>query len=105
MGIGTSIFLVAVGAILRFAVDVQTQGFNLHTIGVILMLVGIFGAVLSLMFWTSWGGVGGIGPRDSYARGASSDGDVIVERPAREVVVEERPVRRRRRTTVEERDI
>ena len=100
MGIGTSIFLFAIGAILRFAVDVQTTGFNLHTVGVILMIVGIVGALLSLLFWSSWGGVGGraYGPRDSYA-----DGDVIVERPERQVVVE-RPVRRRR-TTVVERDI
>jgi sulfite exporter TauE/SafE len=56
MGLGTSIFLIAVGAILDFAVDVQTQGFNLHTIGVILMVVGAIGAVLSLVFWSSWGG-------------------------------------------------
>ena len=40
MGFGTGLFLVAVGAILRFAVDVQTNGFNVHTIGVILMVVG-----------------------------------------------------------------
>ncbi len=56
MGLGTSIFLIAVGAILDFAVDVQTQGFNLHTIGIILMIVGAVGAVLSLVFWSSWGG-------------------------------------------------
>ncbi|MDQ1399901.1 MAG: hypothetical protein QOK20_1833 [Acidimicrobiaceae bacterium] len=56
MGLGTSIFLIAVGAILSFAVDVQTQGFNLHTIGLILMVVGAIGAVLSLIFWSSWGG-------------------------------------------------
>jgi sulfite exporter TauE/SafE len=56
MGLGTSIFLIAVGAILSFAVDVQTQGFDLHTIGIILMVVGAIGAVLSLIFWSSWGG-------------------------------------------------
>jgi len=95
MGIGTSIFLFAVGAILRFAVDVQTQGFNLHAVGVILMIVGVVGALLSLMFWTSWGG---IGPRDGYARRdsryADRDGDIVVERQAPDVVVE-RPARRR----------
>jgi hypothetical protein len=58
MGIGTSLFLIAVGAILDFAVDVQTQGFNLHTIGVILMVVGALGFVVSLVFWGSWGGFG-----------------------------------------------
>jgi hypothetical protein len=59
MGLGTSIFLIAVGAILDFAVDVQTRGFNLHTIGAILMIVGAIGVVLSLVFWSSWGGFGG----------------------------------------------
>ena len=102
MGIGTSIFLFAVGAILRFAVDVQTEGFNLHTIGVILMIVGVVGGLLSLMFWSSWGGINGAGPRNNYV--GDTGGDVVVERPARDVVVEERPVRRRR-TTVVERDV
>jgi hypothetical protein len=59
MGLGTSIFLIAVGAILNFAVSVQTRGFNLHTIGAILMIVGAIGLVLSLVFWSSWGGFGG----------------------------------------------
>jgi hypothetical protein len=59
MGIGTSLFLLAAGAILTYAVDVQTDGFNLNTIGVILMIVGAIGLVLSLMFWSSWGGVSG----------------------------------------------
>lgn len=56
MGLGTSLFLIAVGAILDFAVSVNTQGFNIHTIGVILMVVGAIGVVLSLIFWSSWGG-------------------------------------------------
>jgi sulfite exporter TauE/SafE len=56
MGLGTSLFLIAVGAILDFAVSVDTQGFNIHTIGVILMVVGAIGVVLSLIFWSSWGG-------------------------------------------------
>lgn len=75
MGIGTSIFLFAIGAILRFAVTVQTEGFNLHTIGVILMIVGAIGALFSLMFWSTWGGFG----RTAY----SDDPDVVVERPRR----------------------
>ena len=41
MTLGTSLFLIAVGAILRFAVHVHTKGFNLHTVGVILMIVGV----------------------------------------------------------------
>ena len=54
MGLGTSIVLIAAGAILRFAVSVTTTGFNLHTIGVILMIVGAVGLVLSIIFWSSW---------------------------------------------------
>ena len=56
MGIGTSIFLIAVGAILAFAVNVRTSGVDLQTVGVILMLVGVIGVLLSAIFWNSWGG-------------------------------------------------
>jgi hypothetical protein len=59
VGIGVSILLIAVGAVLAFAVHVSTSGFNLHTIGWILMIVGAIGVLLSLIFWSSWGGVGG----------------------------------------------
>lgn len=54
MGIGVSVFLLAVGAILRFAVEVHTQGVNLHTIGVILMVVGLIGLTISALFWSSF---------------------------------------------------
>jgi hypothetical protein len=56
MGIGTGIFLFAAGAVMRFAVTVQTHGFNVHTIGLILMVAGAVTAVLSMVFWQSWGG-------------------------------------------------
>jgi hypothetical protein len=59
MGIGTGIFLLAVGAILRYAVTVHATGVNLHAVGDILMIVGIVGIVVSLFFWSSWGGFGG----------------------------------------------
>jgi hypothetical protein len=59
MGIGTSLFLIAVGAILDFAVDVRVSGVDLNAIGVILMIVGAIGLVASLLFWNSWGGFGG----------------------------------------------
>lgn len=59
MGIGVSIILIAVGAVLAFAVHVTTSGFNIHTVGYILLVVGIIGALISLMFWSSWGGFGG----------------------------------------------
>jgi hypothetical protein len=61
MGLGTSIVLIAIGAILDFAVNVTSSGFNIHTIGVILMIVGVLGLVTSLFFWSSWGGFGGGG--------------------------------------------
>jgi len=54
MGIGISVFLIAVGAILAFAVDVQASGVNLDTVGVILMVVGIVGLLASMLFWSSW---------------------------------------------------
>ena len=59
MGIGTGIFLLAVGAILRFAVTTTTKGVNIQTVGDILMIVGGLGILLSLFFWNSWGGFGG----------------------------------------------
>jgi len=59
MGIGVSLILVAVGAVLAFAVHVTGHGFNLHTIGIILLVVGAIGALLSMIFWSSWGGFGG----------------------------------------------
>jgi hypothetical protein len=50
MSIGTSIFLIAVGAILRYAVTVSTSGFNVHTAGTILMVVGAIGLLISLIW-------------------------------------------------------
>jgi hypothetical protein len=58
MGIGTGIFLLAVGAILRFAVTTSAKGVNIQTVGDILMIVGALGILLSLFFWNSWGGFG-----------------------------------------------
>jgi hypothetical protein len=63
MGVGTSIVVIAIGAILRFAVSVTTTGFNLHTIGLILIIVGAVSLVISIIFWNSWGGFGGSGTR------------------------------------------
>jgi hypothetical protein len=71
VGIGVSMFFLAVGAILAWAVDVDAEGFNINTIGVILMVVGAIGLLFSLLFWSTWAG----GRR----------GDVVVERE-REVV-------------------
>jgi Domain of unknown function (DUF6458) len=56
MGIGVSLILIAVGAILAFAVEADVSGLNISTIGWILLIVGIAGILLSLVFWSSWGG-------------------------------------------------
>jgi hypothetical protein len=56
MGTAMSIVMIAVGAILRFAVSVTTTGFNLHSIGLILMILGALSLLLSIMFWSTWGG-------------------------------------------------
>jgi hypothetical protein len=56
MGIGVSIFLLAVGAILTFALNATVSGINLDTVGIILMIVGVIGLIMSAMFWSSWGG-------------------------------------------------
>jgi hypothetical protein len=55
VGIGVSIFLIAVGAILTYAVEVEANGIDLSTVGVILMVVGGIGLLFSLLFLTAWG--------------------------------------------------
>jgi hypothetical protein len=79
MGIGTSIFLIAIGAILAFAVDFQVSGVDVHTVGLILLVVGVIGALLSAMFWNSWGGF--------RRRAVYDDGAVAGHRVVREDVV------------------
>ena len=54
MGIGVSIFMLALGAILAFAVEFETTGIDIDTVGVILMVVGAIGLLLSLLFWSSF---------------------------------------------------
>jgi len=54
MGIGTSLFLIAVGAILYFAVETSISGIEIATVGLILMIVGIIGLVISLFWMTVW---------------------------------------------------
>jgi Domain of unknown function (DUF6458) len=54
MALGTSLFLIALGAVLRFAVTVSAHGFNIHTVGVILMAVGVVGLLISLLWMTMW---------------------------------------------------
>ena len=54
MGIGTSLLLIAVGAILRFAVTDSISGISLATVGLILLIVGIVGLIISLFFAQMW---------------------------------------------------
>ena len=58
MGVGVSLLLIAAGAILTWAVSAEASGVDLNTVGVILMVVGAAGLLLSLVFWSSWGGFG-----------------------------------------------
>lgn len=83
MGIVPSLIVVAVGAILSFAINVtNSHGFNLNTTGVILMVVGGIGFLLSCVFWSSWGG---------FHRTTSNVGGASVT-TRRESVVREREV-------------
>ena len=59
MGIGVSVFLLAIGAILAFAVDLSVSGLDLATVGVILMIVGAIGLVTSMLIF----GRGSVGRR------------------------------------------
>ncbi len=54
MGLGTSIVLIAIGAILRYAVTVTTHGFNIQTVGLILMIVGVVGLIITVLWMTMW---------------------------------------------------
>jgi len=57
------LFLIAIGAILVWGVTGEVAGADLDAIGVILMIVGGIGIVLSMLFWSSWGGPGYLGRR------------------------------------------
>ena len=54
MSIGVSLFLIAVGAVLRYAVTANVQGVRLQIVGLILMIVGIIGLAVSLLWLTVW---------------------------------------------------
>ncbi len=54
MTIGSSIVLIAVGAILRFAVTAHISGFNVQTAGTVLLVVGIVGLLLALVYTFMW---------------------------------------------------
>jgi Domain of unknown function (DUF6458) len=66
MGLGASLFLIAAGAILTWAVTAEVSGVDIQVVGVILMIVGLLGFLLSIMFWSSWGGPGYMSGRRTY---------------------------------------
>ena len=80
MGIGFSLFLFVVGAILTFAVETNVSGVDLDTIGVILMVIGLLGMLFALVLWDSWS-----------PRGYRNDEVVVGQR---DVLIEDEPVRR-----------
>ncbi len=84
MGTGVSIFLIAAGAILTFAVETRAEGVDLDAIGVILMVVGILGLLFTLVLWDDW--------RPTRRRDYADD-EVVVREPP--LVVEESPAVRR----------
>ena len=53
MGIGGSIFLLALGAILAFAVDAQFSGIDINVVGYVLMAAGLIGLIITIWFWNS----------------------------------------------------
>lgn len=63
--LGLSLFLIAVGAILAFAVTYTVEGVDIAVVGYILMTVGFAGMLLSLLFFTSWAPLGN-GRRREY---------------------------------------
>jgi hypothetical protein len=86
MGISVSILLIAVGAILAWGVTAEAEGLDVNAIGIILLVVGLLGLVLSMIFWSSWGGF--------HRRTAYVDRGVAPAAPAprRTTVVEEEDV-------------
>jgi hypothetical protein len=97
MGIGVSIFLMAVGAILAFAVDLPRNhsGLDLNAMGVILMVVGLLGLLASFVIWNDWM------PRRRRVDYVDHDPDVIVRRRRQHVIDVDEPAVVERRTTVE----
>lgn len=65
MGLAVSLILIAAGAILAWGVTNEPEGLNLDAIGVVLIVIGIVGFILSLLLWRSWWGPGYFG-RETY---------------------------------------
>jgi hypothetical protein len=93
MGMGIGLILIAVGAILTWGVKDTSPSINLDAVGVILMIVGAIGFVLSMMFWSSFWGPGYF--RRSYAAEGPAVGRRTVRRAAPADVVEEEIIEER----------
>jgi hypothetical protein len=89
MGIGVSLVLIAVGAILTWAVETSVSGLDINAVGVILMIVGLVGFVLSLAFWSTWWGPGYF-RRTVVSRPGGRQRRVVVEQDPADEVIEER---------------
>ena len=93
MGMGIGLILIAVGAILTWGVTDMPDAINLDAVGVILMIVGAIGAILSAMFWSSFWGPGYF--RRTYAADGPAVGRRRYRRAAPADVVEEEIVEER----------
>ena len=89
MTVGVSLLLVAVGAILIWGVTGEASGIDVDAIGVILIVVGILGFILSLVFWDRWGWGGPVRRRTAYVEGAAPARRTYAEPVERRTVVEE----------------
>lgn len=69
MTFGTSLFLIAVGAILRYAVTATVSGINLQVVGLVLIIVGIAGLIFSLLWVGAWARRREVPPADGEVRG------------------------------------
>jgi Domain of unknown function (DUF6458) len=74
MGISLSIFMIAIGAVLAWAVSAEVSGIDVQVAGVILVVVGVIGLFTSLIFWSSWGGFGN---REGGGGGSSAHTTVV----------------------------
>jgi hypothetical protein len=68
MNVGVSLFLIATGAVLTWAVNAEVSGLELDVVGIILLIVGVIGLFLSLMFWSSFAPFGRRGEERTVVR-------------------------------------
>jgi hypothetical protein len=70
VGLAVSLIVIAIGAILVWGVNANSTDFNVDAVGVILMIVGLAGFLLSLVLWRTWWGPGAWMSRRTYVEGA-----------------------------------